>query len=110
MIISFNNFFKRKVKIFVYEIELSDFIILDEYVKNTYGKQVYSYHRKIVEQKSPGRGDMPISEWDVIVRHGIGSTFWRFNHEVDATHFILTMSEMLVKYDYRVEGGRPNVN
>lgn len=110
MIISFNNFFKRKVKIYVHDIEVSEFSIMDEYVKNTYGKTVYSDYRKTVDQKVPGRGDIPISEWDIISVHGIERAYWRFTYDADAAHFILTMGEMLVKYNYRVEGGQSNVN
>jgi len=51
-----------------------------------------------------------MSEWDIITMSDIiDQTYWRFFLEANAAHFILTMGEMLVKYDYRVEGGRPNV-
>jgi len=110
MIISFNGFFTRRVKIIVYDIALTDYIILDEYVKNTYGNTVYSDHRKIIQDKKSGYGDIPMSEWDIITMSDIiDQTYWRFFLEANAAHFILTMGEMLVKYDYRVEGGRPNV-
>ena len=84
-------------------IVVEDFNELDDWLREYYPKSVTSSHRKIVSEKKRGTIDSPISDWDAIAIVGYFNAHWRFRKDEDLTHFILTHSDILVRYDYDLE-------
>lgn len=83
-------------------VTISDYEIMDKWLLDTFDNRVSSMDRRTVQEKRGGSGDNPLSDWDIIHCNGFLNTSWRFKSGEDLSFFVLTYSDMLVKYDYEI--------